>query len=168
MPNVGLQYLVQEHVPHSLHRGRCGNAHQKGEMAPECISKTAPSPAITFSQLSQPSLPECPICFTKQPSDRLQCRQAHAKSSLEERGSNSECTENTTLAQQHSGALCQGRAESINGHAAFSCQSTDVLMIIGCTAISIHSTLHQVEKLEKSTTASEYHLGMGSFTDKGV
>lgn len=73
--SAGLQHLVQEHVPHSLHRGTCGNAHQKSEMAPECNSKTAPSPAITFSQLSQPSLPEYTICFTHQLSDRLQCRQ---------------------------------------------------------------------------------------------
>lgn len=73
--SAGLQYLVQEHVPHSLHRGRCGNAHQKGKTAPECNSKTAPSPAITFSQLSEPSLPEYTICSTSQPWDRLHCRQ---------------------------------------------------------------------------------------------
>lgn len=73
--SAGLQHLVQEHVPHSLHGGRCGNAHQKGEMPPECNSKRAPSPAITFSQLSQPPLPEYTICFTNQLLDRLRCRQ---------------------------------------------------------------------------------------------
>lgn len=125
-------------------------------MSPECNSKPAPSPAITFSQLSQPSLPEYTICFTNQAAVQA----AHAESSLEEQGSNSEPIENTSLAHQHAGALCQGRAESINGHAAFSCQSTDVLMIIGCMAISVHSTFHQVEQLEKSITALEYHLGM--------
>lgn len=125
-------------------------------MPPECSSKPAPSLGITFSQLSQPSLPEHTIGFTNQAAVQA----AHAESSLEEQGSNSESTENTTLAHQHAGAVCQGRAESINGHAAFSCQSTDVLMIVGCMAISVHSTFHQVEQLEKSTTALEYHLDM--------
>lgn len=70
VPDVGWAlHLVQEHVPHSLHGG---NAHQ---MAPECISKRAPSPAIAFSQLSQPSLPESTICLTDQLWDRLHCRQ---------------------------------------------------------------------------------------------
>lgn len=103
--------------------------------------QNAPPRLLPAQPLPSPSClkPRCQnTAFVLQSSSQTGCIEAaHAESSLEERGSNPESIENSTLAHQHTRALCQGRADSINGHAAFSCHSTDVLMTIGCRAISV-------------------------------
>lgn len=113
----------------------------------KCSSKGRDGSRMHLQDCSQPS--HCLLPAVSSPAARIQAfvlqsssqtgciEAAHAESSLEERGSNPESIENSTLAHQHTRALCQGRADSINGHAAFSCHSTDVLMTIGCRAISV-------------------------------